>query len=386
MVIEALRSKAYSLHRVEVMATARRRRRIRYAVVGLGHIAQSSVLPAFANARSTSELTALVSGDPDKLQAVGDHYGVAHRFSYEAFAECLPLVDAIYICTPNTEHRSYAVEAARAGVHVLCEKPLATSVEDCARMLAARDAGGVMFMTAYRLHFEPTTLAVRQLVRDGRIGEPRYFTSSFSMQATPGGIRTQRETGGGAVWDIGIYCINAARMLFDAEPVRVSAFAISGARSEMPEVDETTAAALHFEGDRLATFACSFDAADVSSYRVVGTTGQIVVDPAYATGAALNYALTVGETTTRKKGKRVDQFAAELVYFSRCILDGTRPEPSLEEGAQDVRIIDAIYESARRGESVALPPFADPGPDPTQRMALPPPGKAPLVGVEPPHD
>jgi glucose-fructose oxidoreductase len=365
---------------------AKSRRRIRYAVVGLGHIAQSAVLPAFAHARTTSELTALVSGDDTKLETLGERYGVSQRFSYDAFAESLSLVDAVYICTPNTLHAQFAVEAARAGVHVLCEKPLAATTADCDQMRAARDAGGVKFMTAYRLHFEPATLEVLELVRSGRLGDVRYFSSSFSMQAAPGGIRTNPEMGGGAVWDIGIYCINAARMLFGSAPIEASALSVRGTRSGMPDVDETTAALLRFEGDRLAAFTCSFDAADLSSYRIVGTRGHITVDPAYELAEALNYTMTVGETTSRKKGRKVDQFGAELAYFSRCVLDDVPPEPSLEEGAWDVRVIEALYESARTGTAVPLRPRAEQAPEPAQATSLPPSAEPPLVDVTSPFE
>jgi predicted dehydrogenase len=364
---------------------SRKGRRVRYGVVGLGHIAQKAVLPAFAHARN-STLTALVSGDGEKRRVLGERYGVARRFSYDDYAACLAEVDAVYLCTPNSEHAEQAIQAARAGVHVLCEKPLAVTDAECAAMLAARDAGRVKMMTAYRLHFEPLTLDVLGHCRAGRLGDLRYFSSAFSMRATPGNIRTRRETGGGSVYDLGIYCINAARMLFGAEPERVSAHTIAGARSAMPDVDETTAAVLHFAGDRLATFTSSFDAVDVSTYRIVGTDGEIVVDPAYEYAEPLAYTMTIGETTTRKRGRKLDQFAAELVYFSRCILDDQAPEPSAEEGAWDVRIIDALYESARRGETIGLRPFADPGPTADQATAVPPSRPPAPVHAEPPHD
>ena len=249
-------------------------------------------------------------------------------------------------------------------------------------MLEARDAGGVKMMTAYRLHFDPITLEVIGHARSGRLGDLRYFASSFSLTAKPGGIRTRAETGGGSVYDLGIYCMNAARMLFATEPLRLSARTIRGDRSGMPEVDETTAAVLHFEADRLATFTSSFASAGVSSYRIVGTEGEIAVEPAYAYAAPLAYTMTVGETTTKKRGRRHDQFAAELAYFSRCILHDESPEPSAEEGAWDVRIIDALLESARRGEQIVLPPFAERGPAASQSTALPPVARPALVNVE----
>jgi predicted dehydrogenase len=367
------------------MATRRKHQpRIRYAVIGLGHIAQAAVLPAFAHARN-SELTALVSGDPEKLEVLGRRYGVAHRFGYADLDQCLRHVDAVYICTPNSEHAATAIQAARAGVHVLCEKPLAVTDAECEAMIAACDGAGVRLMTAYRLHFEPLTLEVLGHVRDGRIGALRYVEAAFSMRARPG-IRTRADTGGGAVYDLGIYCINAARMLFGAEPTRVSAHTVFGRRSGMPDVDETTAAVLHFDGDRLATFTCSFDAADVSTCRVVGTDGQIAVDPAYEYAEPLAYTMTVGDRTTRRRGRKHDQFAAELVYFSNCVLRSERPEPSGREGAWDVRIVDAVLESARRGEAIALRPFAEPGPRAEQATALPPTAKPRVVNAPEPHD
>src|SRR4030095_230059 len=286
------------------------RKAVRYAVVGLGHIAQVAVLPAFAHARRNSRLTAIVSGDPEKLSVVGDKYRVPVRGNYDELDACLRQVDAVYIATPNTEHADIAVRAAHAGVHVLCEKPLSATDADCARIIRACREADVRIMTAYRLHFEPITIEVLELVRSGRIGEPRYFTSEFSMIAKPDNIRTRPETGGGALYDLGVYCINAARMIFDAEPNQVFAYSINGARSGFPDIDDTTAAVLRFNGDRLATFVTSFGAADASSYRIVGTEGDICVDPAYEYAEALGYELTVGEETTKKRGKRVDQFAA----------------------------------------------------------------------------
>src|SRR5262245_34187349 len=157
---------------------------LRFAVVGLGHIAQAAVLPAFRHARPHVELTALVSGTKAKLQLLGRRYRVKHLSSY-ADADKLfdsGAIDAVYVATPNTEHAEWVVRAADSGLHVLCEKPLATSVKDCERMIAACNRNNVQLMTAYRLHFERCNLEAAQLVRSGRIGEARYFDSQFSMQ------------------------------------------------------------------------------------------------------------------------------------------------------------------------------------------------------------
>ena len=362
--------------------------KVRYAVVGLGHIAQAAVIPSFAHAKRNSTLHAIVSGSVEKLNTIGDHYRVPVRASYDQYDRCLKEVDAVYICTPNSEHSDFAARAAHAGVHVLCEKPLAVTQAECARMIKAAADNNVRLMTAYRLHFEPLFLEIVDLVRAGKIGEPRYFSSSFSMHAKPGGIRTQRELGGGTLFDLGVYCINAARLMFRAEPTEVFAYSIDGARADMPEVDEMTSGVMRFDGDRLASFTTSFTANGVSDMRIVGTEGNIHAEPAYDYAEALGYTLTVGSDVTKKKGRRRDQFAAELVYFSDCVLNGKDPEPSAEEGCWDVRIVDALYKSSRIGAPVSLPHFDGPERPPrlSQAEDLPPVRERELVAVEKPHD
>ena len=362
------------------------RRKVRYAVVGLGHIAQVAVLPAFNNARN-SELVALVSGDPEKLSTLGDRYGVAVRGGYDEFETCLDEVDAVFITLPNHLHMEYAVRAAHAGVHVLCEKPLAVTGEECTRIIEACRQAGVHAMTAYRLHFERQTLWALEQARSGRLGDLRYFTSAFSMRAKPGNIRTRPETGGGTLYDLGVYCINAARMFFGSEPGEVFASSIDGASAGMPGVDATSSAVLRFEGDRLATFVTSFDAADVSSLRVVGTQGDLRMQPAYEYAEPLVCEMTVDGRTTKRRGRKGDQFAPEIVYFSDCVLRDRPPEPSAEEGAQDVRVVEALYESARTGRPVRLPAFAgDRHPTPGQALFRPPVRKPETVNAEAPHD
>lgn len=332
---------------------------IRYAVVGLGHIAQVAVLPAFAHARRNSRLAALVSDDRTKLRLLSKKYRIRGTFSYEDYDAALEQVDAVYIALPNSLHAEYVTRAAAAGVHVLCEKPMAVTADECERMIEACRQNNVKLMIAYRLHFEEINLKVIDLVRRGRIGEPKFFNSSFSLTVRPGNIRTKKDLGGGSVYDIGVYCINAARYLFRAEPKEVMAISVNAGKKGLEEIDETTGGLLRFDGERLAAFVSSFNATDVGSYRIVGTKGQIRVDPAYEYAEGLSYELTVNGKTTRKRIGKRDQFAAELLYFSDCVLKNREPEPSGEEGMQDVRIIQALYESAETGKAIALPPFDD---------------------------
>ena len=254
---------------------------VRYAVVGLGHIAQVAVLPAFAHAKRYAELTALVSNDPVKRRTLGRKYRVERTFAYDDYEACLAEVDAVYIALPNSMHAEYTIRAAEAGVHVLCEKPMAVTADQCRAMIDACQQHRVKMMIAYRLHFEAITLGVIDLVGKGRIGEPKYFNSSFSLTVREGNIRTKPELGGGSVYDIGIYCINAARHIFKAEPKEVMAVSVNSGARRTRDIDESTAALLRFDGERVASFVTSFNAADAGVYRIVGTKGHIHVDPAY---------------------------------------------------------------------------------------------------------
>ena len=362
---------------------ARAQRTIRYAVVGLGHIAQVAVLPAFAHARRNSTLAAVVSSDRAKRTAIAREYRLEQAFSYEEYDECLRHVDAVYIALPNSMHAEYTMRAARAGVHVLCEKPLAVTADECRQMIRACRTAGVKLMVAYRLHFEALNLAAVELARSGRLGELKYFNSSFSMKVRRGDIRTKRAYGGGTLYDIGVYCINAARYLFRAEPTQVSAISINSGLASLSEIDETTAAVLRFGNDRIATFITSFNAADVGAYRIVGTKGDLHADPAYEYAEGLEFTLTVDGKTSRKQIGKHDQFAPQLLYFSDCVLKDRQPEPSGEEGLQDVRIVEALYASARSGRPVSLRPFTKrQRPTAAQRISKPGIRKPRLIKVQ----
>jgi len=356
---------------------------VRYAVVGLGHIAQVAVLPAFTHARRNSRIVAAVSGDPAKRRTIGRRYGLPRAFAYDAYDESLRQVDTGEITPPNQMHHQNAIRAARAGVHVLVEKPMAVTVSECRQMIDAARKSNVKLMVAYRLHFESLNLAAIDLARRGLLGDLKFFNSTFSMTVRPGDIRTRRAYGGGTLYDIGVYCINAARNLFRAEPTEVSAISVNGGSASLAEVDETTAAVLKFGNEHLATFVTSFNAAGVGAYRIVGVKGELHADPAYEYAEGLSYRLTIGGRTTRKTTGKRDQFAAELLYFSDCILDDRKPEPSGEEGMQDVRIVEALYRSARLGKPVAIRPFRKRD-RPTGRQRITRPGvrKPPLVNVQ----
>lgn len=348
---------------------------IRFAVVGAGHIAQEAVLPAFQNTRGKCELTCVFSDDARKRRVIADEYDLEHVLDYKAFdAACQQdIFDAVYIALPNSMHRSYTERAAAAGIHVLCEKPLASTSADCAAMIKACRRNDVRLMTAYRLHFEPSTIEAMRIARRGPIGQARIFSSVFTMQVKPKNIRLDADLGGGPMMDIGIYCINAARYLFDDEPIEVCGFSVASDDSRFREVPEAVSAVLRFPGDRLASFTCSFGASATGWCQVVGTKGDLCIDPAYEYQEGLEHHLTVDDRTKRRKFSKSDQFAPELLYFAECIKRGKDPEPGGEEGMIDVLIIEAIRESAKTGRKVRLGKLpADPSVAMTQKKRVAP--------------
>jgi predicted dehydrogenase len=330
------------------------RQPIRYAVVGAGNITQVAVLPAFQNADSNSRLIALISGDADKRAELKKKYELEFDGDYDAFESVLERgkIDAVYVATPNSLHKEFTLRAAAKGVHVLCEKPLAPSVADCEEMDRACRSKNVKLMVAYRLHFEAANLKAMEIARSGKLGELRLFSSFFSHVVRAGDIRQKPDVAGGAAYDLGVYCINAARNLFGAEPISVFAqiFEKNGA-------DDTTVAVLRFPDDRLAQFSVSNSTAGVSSYRIGGSEGDLRVEPAYEYVEENVHYLTLEGDTKRTAFKKGDQFAPEIKYFSDCILENRDPEPSAEEGWCDIRVVEALLESARSQRPINLAPY-----------------------------
>jgi len=334
--------------------------RVRYAVVGLGHIAQIAVLPAFEHAAEKCVLTAFVSDDSEKIKTLSQRYGVANYWNYEAYDQALgsDTFDAVYIALPNDLHKEYAIRAARAGKHILCEKPMAMNEKECLEMILAAEENNVKLMVAYRLHFEPANMEVVDVVKSGKIGVAKIFNSSFTMQVRDGNIRTQAEHGGGPLYDVGIYCINAARYIFGCEPTEVFAMFTAGQDARFKEIEESASVLMRFPEERVASFVCSFGTKDVSRYEVIGTLGSISVDPAYDYSQELVYEVVSGKQAEKKKVKQHDQFAPELLHFADCILGNTEPRPSGYEGLNDIRIIDALKTSAKTGKKIVIQPVA----------------------------
>lgn len=365
--------------------------RVRYAVVGLGWIAQEDVLPAFTLGPRSYELAALVSGDQEKREELGKKYKLDRVVGYERYEELLSgaEVDAVFIALPNRMHKEYAIKAAKAGVHVLCEKPMALDEEECQEMIRAAEESGIKLMIAYRLHFEEANMTAVELVRSGKIGEPRFFVGSHMQVVAPENIRLDGREGYGPVMDMGVYPINAARYLFRSEPISVTAFSESLAGDDRwKEVPEMTSVTLRFPGERLAQFTVSFNGNGAGRYMVVGTKGTLELKPAYTFGSDIEMIITVDGKEERRTFKRTQQFGAELEYFAKCILEDKPVEPDGLEGLADIRVVQAVQKSAESGgQPVEIEPVAKglrPGKD--QVIKMPPKEEKQMVNAKSPGE
>lgn len=331
---------------------------IRYAVVGAGWISQEAFMPAVA-LTGNSRMQAIVSGSRDAAGKLAEFHAVPEVVAYDGYDALLASdrIDAVYIALPNSMHADYTIRALRAGKHVMVEKPLATTLAESEAMIAAARESGAFLMTAYRLHNEPGTHGMIEAVRSGRIGDPVYLASTFGFQSQLGNHRLKAGHWGGALPDVGVYCLNAARHIFAAEPIAVQAMASRPAGDpRFVEIDAGLAVTLKFPDERLAQFFCSFGSGTSESIRVVGSTGELILDPAFKFDSALR--LTVREETgeTVTAFDQVDHFAGQIAYFSDCIAARTPPEADGEEGYADMRALLAIDEAARTGETVRLEP------------------------------
>lgn len=327
-------------------------KKIRYAVVGAGWISQEAFMPSI-HETPNSEITAIVSGNPEAARKLADFHGIPAVYSYDDYDRMLAsdVVDAVYIALPNSMHADYSIRAAKAGIHALVEKPLAVSVAECEAMIRAAEDNGTLLMTAYRLHSEPGTVKVLDLIRSGEIGEPKLFTSTFSFQSASGNHRLLAEHWGGPLQDIGVYCLNAARHCLGSEPFEVTAMKVHGnGDPRFREVEGSMAVNMRFPRDRLAQFLISFEADDTDTYRIIGTEGEITVEQCYDLHFNPRIWVSKGRERRSIEVPDTDHFAGQTAYFSDCILTGKRPVADGEEGLADVRALLAIEAAAKTGQ------------------------------------
>ena len=338
-------------------------RRVGFAVLGLGRLALQQILPAFAECKHARPV-ALVSGDPDKLRMVAAQYGVAPdaTYGYASFDRIRdnPAVEAVYVVTPNALHRDFVVRAARAGKHVLCEKPMAASVEEAREMVAACRAAGRKLMVAYRCQYEKTNVELARRVRTGEFGPIQLIDAiNTQNQGDPTQWRQVRKlSGGGSLPDVGLYCLNTTRAILGEEPTEV--FATIHSPPDDPrfrEVESNVSFTLHFPSGAIANCASSYSAHEHRNIRVLGANGTGEVENAFAyEGQRLRLFRRDGqaEASAELSLGRKNQFSLEIDHFAQCVRAGVEPRTPGEEGVQDQVLMAAIYESARTGRPVRL--------------------------------
>ena len=339
--------------------------RVGYAIVGLGHIALDEMIPAIAQSRH-SKVTALVSGHPEKAAAVARRHGIDPRniYDYKNYDELRnnPAVQAVYIALPNSMHAEYTIRAARAGKHVLCEKPMATSSRDCRQMIDACKAADRKLMIGYRQQYEPYNREVIRRARAKELGDLKFITADNGQnQGDPTQWRLKRAlSGGGSLPDVGIYCLNAARYITGEEPVEVFARMVSPAGDpRFREVEETMVFELRFPSGVLAACTCGYGNHRLQRYAVAGSLGWAELSPAFAyRGLRLRTARAEGklERVTEEQLEQPNQFTREVDHMSQCIVENRTPHTPGEEGLADLRIIEQLYASAQAGHPLAMPP------------------------------
>ena len=331
------------------------RKKLGFALCGLGGLSSQQIAPALQKTTSC-RLTAIITDTPAKAASWKTQYNIADRsiYSYDTMHRIAdnPDIDVVYIVTPNALHLDNALVAAKAGKHVFCEKPLEISVERCQKMIDALKAANRMLGVAYRCQFEPHHLECMRIARSQGIRRAEADRLPISAITPSRNVwRLKRElAGGGPLMDVGVYALQATRYLTGEEPIWVSATTTQGDPTRFSEVEESVVWQAKFPSGAVSNCGASYNAAPVGYFRALAEHGWFGLDPAF------NYD---GIRGTRSDGKpidfpSIDQFAAEMDDFAQCILEKKPSKVSGEEGLRDVKIMMAIYESARTGRPVEL--------------------------------
>jgi predicted dehydrogenase len=329
-------------------------RRVRWGILSTAAIARTKVVPGIQRAEHC-EVVAIASREATRAERVAAELGIPTTYgSYEALLAD-PDVDAVYIPLPNHLHAAWTIAAAEAGKHVLCEKPLALTARDAERMIEAAERAGVLLMEAFMYRLHPSWVAMREMVGGGRIGSLAAVHSWFSyFNDDPADIRNIAEAGGGALYDIGCYCVNLSRMLFGAEPIRVEA-AIR--RDPRDGTDVLTTGFLEFESG-VASFTCSTRTEDDQQVHVYGTGGRISIGIPFniPPDRPTEITLIAGGDPPVAPNREVVTFAAADPYtveaesFATAILDG-RPAPvDPRDAVANLRVIERLFAVAEKGD------------------------------------
>jgi len=322
-------------------------RMLRWGTLSTANIGRAAVNPAIQASRN-GVLLAVASRDAGRADAFGEKWGIPTRYgSYQALLDD-DRIEAVYNPLPNSLHREWTVRAVEAGKHVLCEKPLGLTEVECRDMAAAAHANGVKLLEAFMYRFHPRTERVLEMVEEGRVGELRTIRSAFTFRLTrPDNIRMDPTLGGGALLDVGCYCVNVSRTMAGAEPVEVQARAVWSERG----VDEQLAGTLRFDNDVLALFDCALTMERAEFYEVAGTEGYVRVPSAFlpGTGEAPVLEHRAGGEVIEHRVEGADEYRLMVEHFADAVLEGRPLRYPPEEAALNLRVLEGLYRSARAG-------------------------------------
>lgn len=339
-------------------------KKLGWAVVGLGKFATQQILPSFGECKR-SKLVALVSGSPDKAQRIGQQYGVSQKniYNYQNYDSIRdnPEVDIIYIVLPNGLHAEYTVRGAQAGKHIMCEKPMAITVEECQAMIAACNKAGRKLAIAYRAQYEPYNLAAIAIAQKKELGQLKAIVADHGRNLDPKDPADQwrmskKLAGGGSLYDIGIYSLQATRYITGEEPIEISAMMYSTPNDpRFKEVEENVNFMLRFPSGVLANCTSSYGYSETKRFQVFGADGTLELAPATD---YYQHRLYVERQQVREERniQEQNQFALEMDHLSECVMENKQPKTPGEEGLQDVKLMTAIYKAAQTGQRLKLPP------------------------------
>jgi predicted dehydrogenase len=334
-------------------------RKVGYCVIGLGVIADHFMRGVQGS--STSKITGLVSGHRDKAERIAAQYGVPKSsiYSYEGMDKMRDnkTIDAVYVALPNSMHAEYTIRSAKAGKHVLCEKPMSTTVSEAEAMIAACKAAQVQLMIAYRLHYEPLHLKAVKLIKDGALGRVETINGAFGFDAAPGAWRLNKTlAGGGSLFDVGIYVLNASRYLTGEEPVKFTAVTSTVDQDgRFSSMEENISWTTKFPSGTVATGSSTYGTQMPGYFKVFASKGWLEMAPAFNyDGMKLRANFSSGEKGSpniqiddSNPEKDPMQFTREADHFSECVLKNQRPRSPGEEGLRDMKYIEQIYASVR---------------------------------------
>ena len=324
------------------------------------------LIPAI-RASGRSELLAVASRSDERARAYAKQWDIPRAYSTYEQMLADPEVNVVYLPLPNHLHADWAIRCADAGKHVLCEKPIAITPEEVARMAQAAERNGVIIQEAAMMRFHPQTLYLRELVAKGAIGDVRLIRGVFTFTLeNPGDIRMDASMGGGSLWDLGSYCVSFARTVLQAEPVEVSVYQVTGDS----DVDLSFSAQMQFPTGALVHFFCSFQSFAHIEADFLGAEGRLYADVPWVNhiGATANVRMTRrgnvegtstfsdgmdGRMTDTKTYQNINAYQCEVDSMVESVLDGAEPVISLADSWKNVATIVALHESARTGKPVS---------------------------------